>query len=488
MKKFDTSFLWGAASAAYQVEGAYQSDGKGASIWDIFSHEDGRTFEGTNGDVAVDHYHRYKEDVALMKACGLKSYRFSIAWTRIFPEGDGALNVKGLAFYSNLVDELLEAGIVPFVTLYHWDLPQALQDKGGWESRETIDAFVYFAKVIFETLGDRVEHFITFNEMIVFANLGYKVGLHPPGVCDEKRALDVAHNVFVAHAKTVLLYKKLVAEGKVADGAIGITHVLNPSYAASDKEEDIRAAACAEGQNFHWFYDPVLKGTYPEETLQMYMEESGFTIEREDDMELLKEAAPKNDFIGVNYYATATYAANKENVGFQGMNTSGKKGSQTENGEVNRWKSVRNEELEYTDWDWPIDPNGLYIGLKRIQENYGDIPIYITENGLGAVDTLTQEGVDDGYRIEYVREHLQASLRAVEEGVQLKGYYMWSFTDLLSWLNGYKKQYGLVYIDHENDLQRIPKASFYWYQKVIETQGEFLDVPYKNTKNKNNRF
>lgn len=473
---FPSDFLFGAASASYQVEGAYQADGKGTSIWDVYAHLPGTTFEGTNGDVAVDHYHRYQEDVKLMAEQGLRSYRFSIAWTRIFPNGRGEVNQKGLQFYSDLVDELLKYEIVPFVTLYHWDLPQALQDEGGWENRQVADDFVAFAKVIFETLGDRVKHWITFNEMVVFATHGYKTALHPPGVRDERRALNVSHIVFLAHAKTVLLYKQLIAENTVSAGEIGITHVINPSYPASNKPEDLRACAIAEGQNFEWFYDPVLKGEYPQAILEMYIRESGFECPTSDDMALLKQAAPLNDFIGINYYQSAMYAANTEGIGFQGMNTDGKKGSQTENGEPGRWKAVRNPNVEYTDWDWAIHPEGLADGMRRIQARYGDIAIYITENGLGAVDPIAEDGsIPDDMRIDYVKKHLLACVDVLNEGINLKGYYMWSFTDLLSWLNGYKKQYGFIYIDHQRNLERRKKKSYFWYQEVIATDGRSLN-------------
>ncbi len=472
---FKKSFLWGAASASYQVEGAFDKDGKGPSIWDEYAHIPGMTFKGTNGDVAVDHYHRYKEDIALMAEQGLKSYRFSISWSRIFPDNSGKVNDKGLEFYSNLVNELIVHDIIPFVTLYHWDLPLWLAQEGGWENKETINHFEKYAKTMFDVLGDRVKHWITFNEMIVFVELGYKTALHPPGVKDELRALNVAHNVFLAHAKTVLLYKEQVSNKSIVEGEIGITHVLNPSLAQTDAPSDIKAADIAEGQHFRWYYDPVLKGKYPKETYDMYHRDNGFEVTIQEELDILKRAAKLNDFIGINYYTTAMFAENKEGVGFNGMNTSGKKGSQQENGEVGRWKSVRNNQLEYTDWDWGIHPNGLYIGMSRIRERFGDIKIYITENGLGAVDQLDDNGlVNDQGRIDYVEAHLKACQKAIDDGINLQGYFMWSFTDLLSWLNGYKKQYGFIYIDHDNDLKRIKKASYHWYKKVIETNGEIL--------------
>lgn len=272
-KKFPDSFLWGAATAAYQVEGAYRQDGKGLSIWDVYSHLPGTTYMGTNGDIAADHYNRYREDVRLMAEMGLRSYRFSIAWARIFPDGTGEVNARGIDFYHRLIDELLKYDIVPFITLYHWDLPQALQDIGGWENRELIAIFARYAKTCFEHFGDRVKHWITFNEAINFIMLGYRDGVHPPGIRDEKRAVEVSHIVNLAHAKAALEYRNLVQTGRIADGMIGIAHVLLPGFPVSDREGDVRACEFYEGMDFHWFYDPVLKGQYPAPILDYYRDQ-----------------------------------------------------------------------------------------------------------------------------------------------------------------------------------------------------------------------
>ncbi|HEY9738030.1 MAG TPA: family 1 glycosylhydrolase, partial [Trichocoleus sp.] len=271
MTSFPENFLWGASTAAYQVEGAYQQDGKGPSIWDAYSHLPGTTYQATNGDIAVDHYNRYQEDVRLMAEMGLKSYRFSIAWPRIFPNGMGEQNPLGIEFYSRLINELLRHDIEPFVTLYHWDLPQALQDQGGWENRELIvDAFANYAKTCFEQFGDRVKYWITLNEVINFIMLGYRDGLHPPGVRDERRAVEVTHIVNLAHAKAVAAYRQLVEQGTILAGKIGIAHVLLPGFPISEKPEDIRAYEYYEGMDFHWFYDPVLKGKSPEPIWDYY--------------------------------------------------------------------------------------------------------------------------------------------------------------------------------------------------------------------------
>ena len=474
VEKFPDPFLWGAATAAYQVEGAYQQDGKGLSIWDVYSHLPGATYRGTNGDIAVDHYNRYPEDVRLMAEMGLQSYRFSIAWTRIFPDGTGEINPKGIKFYSDLIDELLKHDIAPFITLYHWDLPQALQNIGGWENRELIDIFTHYAKTCFEYFGDRVKHWITFNEAINFIMLGYRDSLHPPGVRDERRAVEVSHIVNLAHAKTVLEYRTLVRKGRIVDGIIGIAHVLLPGFPASEEEQDIRACEFYEGLDFHWFYDPVLKGEYPETIQAYYRDRWQAPTILDGDMELLKNA--KIDFIGINYYQSTFLAHNPvDGVGTAAINTTGEKGSQKESGTPGLFKKVFNPNIKYTRWDWAIFPEGLYEGMKRIQQRYGNIPIIITENGLGDRDCIGENGaILDEPRIEYLSQHLRWCKRAVQEGTCLTGFFAWSFIDLLSWLNGYQKQYGFVYVDHKKGLERRKKQSYFWYQRVIQTHGNVL--------------
>ncbi len=291
-------FLFGAASAAYQVEGAWDTDGKGMSNWDEFSKIPGKTFEGTNGDVAIDHYHRYKEDIALMAEMGLESYRFSIAWTRILPNGTGEVNPKGIAFYNDLIDECLKHGIVPFVTLYHWDLPLPLEKAGGWLNKATVDAFINYAKICFDAFGDRVKHFITFNETVVFTALGYLDGAHPPGIQDDpKKYFQATHNVFYAHAKTISAYKELNQFGE-----IGISHVFSPAFAVDDSEDNKLAEYHANQFNTHWFYDPILLGHYPEHVVCQLTEQGLLPDWTEEELETIKQAAPLNDFIGLNYY------------------------------------------------------------------------------------------------------------------------------------------------------------------------------------------
>ncbi|MGL4560985.1 MAG: GH1 family beta-glucosidase, partial [Brevinema sp.] len=459
-------FLWGAASAAYQVEGAWNEDGKGLSIWDEYSKIPGKTFEGTNGDIAVDHYHRYKEDVQLMKEMGLKSYRFSIAWARVLPTGEGQVNEKGMEFYNNLIDELIKNDIVPFITLYHWDLPLELQKKGGWENKQVTDAFQKYAELCFDRFGDRVKHWITFNEAIVFIHAGYLFKSHPPDVSNPLRAFNASHNVNVAHAKAVLSFRK-----KGIKGEIGITHVLNPAYPFTDKPEDIKAAHYAETDCFYWFYDPILLGRYPEDQLEFIEKNYGKLDITTEEMRLLKDA--KSDFIGVNYYQRVIVKAHHGQEIKERSREESTGGSETVS-YCGRFKRVMPENLEYTKWKWEIYPQGLYDGMERITKRYHNIPIYITENGLGDEDPIVNGDILDNRRIDYMKRHLQICDKAIKDGIPLKGYYAWSFTDLLSWLNGFKKQYGFVYIDHQKNLERRKKKSFFWYKDVIATNGKHL--------------
>lgn len=468
--KFKKDFLWGSASAAYQIEGAFNTEGKGPSIWDIWAHLPGKTFEGTNGDVACDHYNRFKEDVALMKEMGLKTYRFSISWPRIIPEGRGEINQEGIDFYNALIDELILNGIVPMVTLYHWDLPQALETEyGGWVSRRVVEDFTAYAKVCFESFGDRVNHWIIMNEPNIFTSLGYMLKLHPPGLQDEALYLKAFHNTVLAHARTVVLYKEMGYKG-----LIGSSIAYSPSYAASDSSEDLEAKNMFDQTGPYWYLDSYYLGAYPEKAVDYYRVKNVMPQVSAEDTDLMRKAASLCDFVGINYYQTAMVAHNpKDGVGFSGMNTSGKKGTQSENGVPGLYKHVRNESLEYTDWDWAIDPDGLRYGLEILKDRYG-LPIIISENGLGAYDKLESNGeIHDDYRIDYLRKHILACEEAVANGVDLIAYCTWSFTDLLSWLNGYKKRYGFVHIDFENGtLKRTRKKSFSWYKNVIETNGE----------------
>lgn len=454
MSAFPQNFLWGAATAAYQVEGAYNEDGKGPSIWDIFSHQPGTTYQGTNGDVAVDHYHRFKEDVELMAEMGLQSYRFSISWPRLLPEGRGEINEAGVKFYSDLIDALLAHNIEPMITLYHWDLPQALQDEGGWEARSTAEAFEEYARLCYSRFGSRVKKWATFNETIVFIGHGYITGSHPPSVRNPVRAIQACHHVFVAHAMAVKAFR-----GMEIKGEIGFVNVLQPHSPLTNSAEDIAATELADAIHTHWLYDPVLKGRYPDELLAQTQALWGVPRFAPGDDELLRNN--RCDFIGLNYYRRETVSAQPPKEKVSG-----------EQGVEGLFYFVRNPKSVYTEWGWEIWPQGLTDGIMMIKERYGDIPVYITENGLGAVDPIIDGEVVDDPRIDFLRVHIDALEKAIALGADVRGYYPWSFIDLLSWLNGYKKQYGFVYVDHKQNLARKRKKSFFWYKDVIASRGE----------------
>lgn len=484
LDSFPKNFLWGAASAAYQVEGAFDTDGKGPSIWDEFTKIPGKTFEGTNGDVAIDHYHRYKEDVKLMADMGLKAYRFSVSWSRILPDGEGEVNEAGLKFYEDLVDELIKNKVEPILTLYHWDLPLALQEKyKGWESRETIQAFKQYCALLFERLGKKVTYWVTFNEQNVFTSMGYRWEAHPPNVSDTKRLFEANHIINLANAEVIKLFKEMVPEGK-----IGPSFGYGPVYPLTANPADVLAAENAHDFNNGWWLDVYCKGRYPVSTFK-HLEKMGVapTVLPEDTV-LLKEAKP--DFLGINYYHGGTVKQNKLESKTQENQTDKQfsktdpylmqpKGEQSQSPEIPMFQSSENPYLEKTDWGWEIDPVGFRVALREVYARY-DLPLFVTENGLGALDVLTEdEEINDDYRITYLENHISEMKKAVSDGVEMIGYCAWSFTDLLSWLNGYKKRYGFVYVNRtetdEKDMKRIPKKSFYWYKELIKNNGKNIN-------------
>ncbi|WP_086315470.1 beta-glucosidase [Enterococcus sp. 7F3_DIV0205] len=467
---FSTDFLWGSASAAYQVEGAWNEEGKGVSVWDEFVRIPGKTFKGTNGDKAVDHYHRYKEDIALMKEQGLKAYRFSVAWTRIFPNGRGEVNQAGLQFYIDLVDELIKNQIEPVLTLYHWDLPKALQDEyQGWESRKIVADFTNYAVTLFEAFRGKVNYWVSLNEQNVFISHGYLMASHPPAVSDPKRMYQANHYANLANASVIKKFHEMGMPGK-----IGPSFAYSPNYSLNSDPKNILAAEDAEDLNAHFWMDVYLFGQYPIAALKILKEQGLAPLIETGDEELL--AAGKPDFLGINYYQTNTVVFNPiDGVGLGKMNTTGEKGSSEETGLPGVFKRVENPFVERTNWDWEIDPEGLRIALRRITSRYR-IPVLITENGLGEYDKLTDEKeIHDDYRIAYLSSHIHAIKEAITDGVDVLGYCTWSYTDLLSWLNGYQKRYGFVYVDQDEtqngSLNRYKKDSFYWYQKVIQENG-----------------
>ena len=436
--------MWGAATAAYQIEGAARQDGKGPSIWDVFSHIPGKTLEGDTGDVACDHYNRLDEDLAIMRELNLKAYRFSVSWPRVLPQGRGAVNEKGLAFYDRLVDGLCSAGIEPFVTLYHWDLPAALQmELGGWLNDDIAMVFADYAKVMFDRLGDRVKFWLTLNEPWCSAFNGYVSGVHAPGIKDKSLGYRVAHNLLRAHGHAVGAYRA----GKNSSGQISAALNTQYFYPVTDTPED-KAAVCRAMDHFcGWFADPLFTGQYPEsmrERLGDLLPE--FLTE---DAALVKGSA---DFLGVNYYSSEWV---KDVPDSPGMGT----------------EVVPRPDLPQTGMDWAIVPQGFYDVLVWLRHRYGDIGFYITENGACFDDQVRDSGeVIDTNRIEYLQDHLAAVHAAISDGVKVKGYLAWSLLDNFEWSFGYSRRFGLVRCDYHS-LKRTIKSSGRWYADVIRRGG-----------------
>lgn len=461
IEKFPTDFLWGASTSAYQVEGAYNEDGKGLSVQDLH-----KPLNGTaDFTVASDHYHHYQEDIKLMSEMGMKAYRFSISWSRILPEGTGRFNDKGIEFYDNLINELKKYNIEPVVTLFHFDLPLALFKKGGWSDRETIDAYVDYAKILFEKFGDRVKYWLTINEqnvMINHPNAVYPEGCELPS---KKDLYQQNHNMFVAAAKVTNLCHDLVSDGKIGP-APNITAI----YPKSSNPNDVIAADDWESIRCWLYLDVAVYGRY-NPLVWSYLKEKDYqpTI-YPGDMETIRSAKP--DFLGINYYATATVEA-AHNDGHDCQPRNGDQ--QVMLGEEGVYRAASNDNLELSKFGWIIDPIGMRTTLRRIYSRY-NLPILITENGLGAEDKLSEDGhIHDDYRIEYLKKHFLQTRLAMMDGVRVIGYCPWSFEDLVSTHQGYKKRYGFVYIDRDESdlkgLKRIKKDSFYWYKNTILNNG-----------------
>lgn len=470
MGRFPDSFLWGSATASYQAEGAYLEDGKGLSMWDAFTHsEESISRNVHNGDTASDHYHRYKEDIKYMAECGQKSYRFSISWPRVFPEGRGKINPKGIEFYSNLIDELLKNNIEPFVTIYHWDLPQALQDIGGWENKETAYAFRDFAKTLFDKLGHKVKLWVTFNEPRFFIYSGYLIGNYPPSYKDPHRTIRAAYNVMLANALAVKEFRSMNL-----DGQIGIVHSFAPVYSVDDSEGSRTAARNADNYFNNWVLDTAINGEFPQDLIQKLSKNYDLSFMDNADLNIIKSNTV--DFVGLNYYARALVKEYTTGETVLRVNNKGNKMKGSSKIVVKDWfEMVQDPKSKFTDWDTEIYPRGLYDGLKMVDKRYNHIPIYISENGLGMIDNLVDGKINDDPRIEFLKMHLKEIYNAISDGVDVKGYYVWSSFDLYSWINGYDKRYGLVYVDYKNNNKRIPKKSYYWYKDVIASQGLILN-------------
>jgi beta-glucosidase len=434
MTSFPNDFVWGAATASYQIEGAAHEDGRSQSVWDRFAATPGKVRNGDTGEIACDFYHRYRDDVRLMKELGLDAFRFSVAWPRVLPEGRGRVNELGLDFYDRLVDELLANGIEPFATLFHWDTPQVLEDEGGWPVRSTAEAFVEYVDAVVGRLGDRVQHWITHNEPWVVAWIGHAWGRHAPGRTDEAAAVAAAHHLLLSHGWAV---ERIRAAAPAAE--VGITLNLNHVYPLSDSPEDEAAAWRADGEGNRWFLDPLFRGAYPTDLLERNALVAPYV--REGDLEAI--AAPL-DFLGVNNY-------------FRSIVSHGPDGPREE----------RNPDSEYTDMDWEIFPEGLYELLVRIGEDYAPPALYVTENGAAFDDVRVHDGkVHDPERTAFLLSHIDAVGRARAAGSPIKGYFVWSLLDNFEWAYGYGKRFGLVYVDYPT-LEREPKYSFDWYRDFI---------------------
>lgn len=448
---FKKDFIWGAATAAYQIEGAAYEDGKGLSVWDNFCKEDGRIFESHTGDVACDHYHRYKEDFKLMAELGIKNYRFSFSWPRIIPNGVGELNGKGLAFYSDLIDEMLKNGITPYATLFHWDYPYELCKRGGWLNPDSPSWFADYAGVIAKHFGDRVKNFFTLNEPQCFIGLSYVDTVHAPGIAlPLKDTLQMTHNVLLAHGKVVETLRANIRDCKVGYAPTG-----RYFYPRTDSKADIEAAKLAtfdvtpDDWSFSvaWWSDPVMLGSYPQKCMELFgasMPEIGA-----DDM---KQICQPLDYYGQNIYHAAPVSAD---------------------GQGGYTKAKRRVGHSKTAIGWPITPGALYYAPKFIYERYKK-PVYITENGLSCQDAISLDGkVHDPNRIDFLNRYLLELKRAVADGVEIDGYFQWSFMDNFEWAKGYDDRFGLVYIDYETQ-KRIPKDSAHWYAQVINSNGKNL--------------
>jgi len=441
---FPADFVWGAATSAFQIEGSPLAEGAGPSNWQAFCHQPGRVINNDHGDVACDHYRRYPEDIRLMQEIGLQAYRFSLNWARILPEGRGRLNVAGLDFYKRLLDALENAGIAPYVTLHHWDYPLALSERGGWQQRDSAPWFADYAAVVFQQLGPRVSHWSTFNEPWVMVHEGYVAGSHPPGLQHMAAARDATHNILRAHGLAVQAFR---AE---TQGEIGIVVNLEPKDPASESAADLAATRRADAWMNRQFLDPLFFGRYPEELADIW----GASTEHfpEEDFRLIQSPI---DFVGINYYSRSVVRDAPRNLPF-------------------RTDRVEPPAEKTTDMGWEIFPEGLTRCLLWVHERYGDIPLYITENGAAFDDGPNPEGrITDQRRTHYFRAHLLAAQEAIAAGAPLKGYFAWSLLDNFEWAFGYAKRFGLIHVDFETQTRTL-KDSAHFYREVIETAGASL--------------
>ncbi|GAT64527.1 beta-glucosidase [Planomonospora sp. ID91781] len=454
---FPTGFVWGAATSAYQIEGAVSEDGRGVSIWDTFVRQPGRVVNGENADTAIDHYHRYREDVETMAGLGLGAYRFSISWPRIQPDGTGPANAKGIDFYSRLVDELLSRGIDPWVTLYHWDLPQSLEDAGGWPSRDTAQRFADYAALVHDALGDRVRNWSTVNEPWCAAFLGYASGEHAPGRREPAQALRAAHHLLLAHGLAVEAMRAQRSDTRIG-GCVNL-YAISPE---TESEADLDAARRIDGLQNRFFLDALLKGAYPADVLEDFGAMADFA--QDGDLDVI--SAPL-DMLLINYYSRFTVSGKPGGAASAAA-------APTDSGSP--W--VGSEHVSFvqggrpvTAMGWEIDDSGLYELLVRLAREYPAVPLVISENGAAFDDVMTGDGtVRDYERRDYIAAHLRTCHAAIEAGVPLEGYFAWSLMDNFEWAWGYGKRFGLVHVDYETQV-RVPKESALWYAETIRRGG-----------------
>ncbi len=441
-KDFKKDFIFGTATSSYQIEGAAAEDGRTPSIWDLFSKTPGKTYREHTGDIACDHYHRYKEDVELMEKIGTDAYRFSVSWSRIFPE-KGRYNPKGMDFYKRLVNELNKRNIRPVVTIYHWDQPLWAYNMGGWLNRDSVKWFEEYSSRLFKELNESVGLWITHNEPLCPSFFGYHEGIHAPGHKNLKEAVTVAHHILMSHGSAVRNFRRL----KFKNSAIGITLNLIPSYPATDIEEDKKATSVFDGQYNRWFLSPLFKADYPEDMKEVFKKLIGdFDFIKDGDIEKI---SVKNDFLGVNYYSRELIKYSPDS-------------------ELEYEKTHGN--FKRTETDWEIVPQALCGLISRLREEYTDIPIYITENGAAFNDKVSKDRkIHDGKRVDYLRRHLKKIADLNRKGADIRGYFLWSLMDNFEWGHGYSKRFGIIYIDYETQ-ERMLKDSALWYKDLIKTR------------------
>jgi beta-glucosidase len=457
MMTFPKDFLWGVATAAYQVEGAAQTDGRGPSIWDTFSATPGKVANGDSGLIANDHYHRYLDDIQIMKNLGVKAYRFSISWTRLFPKGDDVREERGFDFYNRLIDALLAAGIEPVATIYHWDLPQPLQDRGGWASREILEPFENYARAVAEAFGDRVTRFATINEPWVMSWLGYGSGVHAPGETSFDQAIAASHHTLVAHNRAVRAIKSVRPNALVGP-------VLSQSHPDVDDIPDpkqLQAASIFDAFTNLFWMDGIFRGAYPQLVLDLFGERLTKLIQA-GDLDLVE-----NDWLGVNFYFNTRI----------GHEVPADHPSRARFIDELAGFAVESQAVgDLTDMGWPITPYGLGDLLVRWTREYGEVlpPMFVTENGVAYDNGLSADGlVHDDKRIAYLNDHLLSIESAIARGADVRGYFQWSLMDNFEWAEGFNKRFGIVHVDYSTQVRTV-KDSGNWYAKVIETNGECL--------------